>query len=86
MALRFSTLAIGALLASAAAQHVLLPFSQRSDVPGLSARASEQTSLKSAEYTYLVEVEVGTPAQKLTLLVSPTTVDTWVPDSITIEC
>jgi hypothetical protein len=86
MALRFSTLAIGALLASAAAQHVLLPFSQRSDVPGLAARASEQTPLKSAEYTYLVEVEVGTPAQQVTLLISPTTGDTWVPDTNTIEC
>lgn len=86
MALRFSTLAIGALLASAAAQHVLLPFAQRSDIPTLSARASEQVSLKSAEYAYVVDVEVGTPAQQLSLLISSTTGHTWVPDTNTIEC
>ena len=68
------------------AQHVLLPFSQHNDIPGLSPRTSEQATLKSSEYAYLVEASVGTPAQKLSLVISPSTGHTWVPDANTYEC
>jgi hypothetical protein len=71
---------------TAATQHVLLPFSKHHDTPKLSARASEQTSLKSAQYAYLVDVSVGTPAQKLSLQISTSTADTWVPDANTVAC
>lgn len=84
---RLSNLAICALGATAAAAHVLLPFSHRSQHPQLSARAaSEQISLKSAEFAYVVDVTVGTPPQKLSLIVSSSTGDTWVPDANTDSC
>ncbi|KAK4150869.1 aspartic peptidase domain-containing protein [Chaetomidium leptoderma] len=86
---RFSTLALCAALGAAtaaAAQHVLLPFSQRNDAATLAVRASEQAALKSSEYAYVVDVAVGTPAQKLSLLISPSTGDTWVPDANTVQC
>ncbi|KAL2170724.1 hypothetical protein VTG60DRAFT_4472 [Thermothelomyces hinnuleus] len=83
-----SLLVIGMLSAAAvSAQHVLLPFSQHKDVV-LSARASsERGALKSsAGYAYVVDATVGTPPQNLSLLISTTTGDTWVPDANTREC
>ncbi len=74
------------MLGATAAQHVLLPFSQHNDIPSLSPRASEQATLKSSEYAYLVEASVGTPAQKLSLVISPSSGHTWVPDANTYEC
>ncbi len=71
---------------SIVAQHVLLPFSQHHDLPGLSPRASEQATLKSSEYAYLVDASVGTPAQNLSLVISPSSGHTWVPDANTFEC
>lgn len=88
---RLSTVAICILGAStAAAQHLLLPFSQHSNIPAaskLSARASSDAiGLSSSQYAYVVNVSVGTPAQKLSLLISPSTGDTWVPDANTLDC
>ncbi len=71
---------------AAAAQHVLLPFSRHDDIP-IGRRASEQqATVKSSQYAYLVDVEVGTPPQKLSLALSPATGDTWLPDANTPEC
>ncbi|KAL2148039.1 hypothetical protein VTI28DRAFT_95 [Corynascus sepedonium] len=84
---RLSLLAIGILSATAtSAQHVLLPFSQREDV-SLSARASEEGTLKSASgFAYVIDATVGTPSQKVSLLLSTSSGDTWVPDANTVEC
>ncbi|KAK4246924.1 aspartic peptidase domain-containing protein [Corynascus novoguineensis] len=84
---RLSLLAIGILSATAAsAQHVLLPFSQHEDI-SLSARASEEGTLKSASgYAYVIDATVGTPPQKVSLLLSTSSGDTWVPDANTMEC
>ncbi|KAH6635781.1 aspartic peptidase domain-containing protein [Chaetomium tenue] len=85
---RLSMLAIGALAATTAtAQHVLLPFSQHtsSDI-NLSARGSKQTTLTSSEYAYVIDATVGTPPQKVSLLISTSVGDTWVPDANTREC
>lgn len=71
---------------AAVAQHVLLPFSQHRDIAALSSRGSEQATLKAAEYAYLVDVSVGTPAQKMSLLISTSTGHSWVPDANTPEC
>jgi hypothetical protein len=84
---RLSLLAIGALTATTAAQHVLLPFSQHnSNDVNLSARGSKQTTLTSSEYAYVVDATVGTPPQKVSLLISTSVGDTWVPDANTVEC
>ncbi|AEO68614.1 uncharacterized protein THITE_2118191 [Thermothielavioides terrestris NRRL 8126] len=76
--------------ATAAAQHVLLPFVRHGGVaaaPGLSPRAaSEQVGLVSSEYAFLADVSVGTPPQNLSLVISPSAGDTWVPDANTVEC
>lgn len=76
--------------ATAASRHVFLPFSYHSDVPGpeLTARtSSEHTGLSAvAGYAWAVNVTVGTPGQPLSLLVSPSVGDTWVPDAETSEC
>lgn len=83
-----STLAVGLIGAATAAAHVLLPFSNpHGRVSNLSPRVdSEQLSLKSAEYPYLIDVSVGTPPQKLSLVVSPSSGLTWVPDASTTTC
>ncbi|KAK4097616.1 acid protease [Parathielavia hyrcaniae] len=84
---RLSTLAVCLLGATtAAAQHVLLPFTHHRDSSQLWARALEQTGLKSADYAYVVDVSVGTPAQSLSLLISPSTGASWVPDANTRYC
>ncbi|KAL2150499.1 hypothetical protein VTH82DRAFT_7062 [Thermothelomyces myriococcoides] len=84
---RPALLAIGMISAAAvSAQHVLLPFSQHRDI-ALSARASERGTLKSnAGYAYVIDAAVGTPPQNLSLLISTTAGDTWVPDANTREC
>ncbi|KAK0661687.1 aspartic peptidase domain-containing protein [Cercophora samala] len=90
---RLSTVAVSLLAASATTTaHVLLPFSQHPerDVNShqLSARndGTTQLSLTSDSYAYLVEAEVGTPAQKMKLLVSPNTGHSWVMSSSSSAC
>ncbi|KAK0747339.1 aspartic peptidase domain-containing protein [Apiosordaria backusii] len=87
---RLSTFAVSLLAASATTvAHVLLPFSQhhgRED--RLSARndGTAQLSLTSDSYAYVVNAEVGTPAQKVKLLVSPNAGDSWVISSEASQC
>ncbi|GAB1319854.1 hypothetical protein MFIFM68171_10064 [Madurella fahalii] len=87
---RLSAISICIFGATTAAAHVLLPFSHRTGIPGpkLTVRASsEQTALTSrAGYAWVVDATVGTPGQRLSLLVSPSVGDTWVPDARTVEC
>ncbi|KAJ4294966.1 hypothetical protein N0V88_005206 [Collariella sp. IMI 366227] len=83
-----SALCLVLWLANVTAQHVLLPFSQHDDrtVPKLAARGTEQISLESSDYAYVVDATVGTPGQKLSLLISSSSADTWVPDANTRYC
>lgn len=87
---RLSAIAICVSGATTAAAHVLLPFSRRSDIPSpkLTARASsEQTALTSSTgYAWVVDATVGTPGQRLSLLVSSSVSDTWVPDADSAGC
>ncbi|KAK4202143.1 aspartic peptidase domain-containing protein [Triangularia verruculosa] len=90
---RLSTFAISLLAASATTvAHVLLPFSQHrqrgDDGHQISARSNgaTQLSLTSDSYAYVVDAEVGTPAQKVKLLVSPSSGDSWVINSEATQC
>ncbi|KAK4180197.1 aspartic peptidase domain-containing protein [Triangularia setosa] len=90
---RLSTLAVSLVAASATTiAHVLLPFSQHHERNDnghhLSARedGTTQLSLTSDSFAYVVNAEVGTPAQKVKLLVSPNAGDSWVMSSEASEC
>ncbi|KXX81868.1 Aspartic proteinase yapsin-3 [Madurella mycetomatis] len=87
---RLSATVICVLGATTTAAHVLLPFSRRSDIPDpkLTTRASsEQTALTSrGGYAWVVDATVGTPGQRLSLLVSPSAGDTWVPNAEAVGC
>ncbi|KAL1843530.1 hypothetical protein VTJ49DRAFT_1123 [Mycothermus thermophilus] len=82
----FLALATAACVLRAAAQHVLLPFSQHRDVQGIAARASAQATTGAVLYPYAVNVSVGDPPQQLSLLISPSSGHTWVPDAYTLYC
>ncbi|KAK0726761.1 aspartic peptidase domain-containing protein, partial [Lasiosphaeria miniovina] len=80
--------------ATTAAAHVLLPFKLHIGVPlpkltgGLTSRdtASTQTSLIGGELAFMVNATVGTPGQQISLIVSPSASDTWVPDATSSDC
>ncbi|VBB86122.1 Putative aspartic protease [Podospora comata] len=87
---RLSTLAVSLLAVSATTTaHVLLPFAQHHERGHqLSARNDDTTqlSLVTETYAYAVEAEVGTPAQKMKMLVSPNTGHSWVISSSSSNC
>ncbi|KAK3681785.1 aspartic peptidase domain-containing protein [Podospora appendiculata] len=73
-----------------AASHVLLPFSRhvdttRHDPSRVSARdsssSSETVSVVASDFTFVVNATVGTPGQPVLLKISPSAIDTWVPDA-----
>ncbi|KAK3331605.1 aspartic peptidase domain-containing protein [Cercophora scortea] len=72
-----------------AASHVLLPFSRHVDTTSgpsrVSARdssgGSEAVSVVANEFTFVVNATVGTPGQPVLLKISPSAIDTWVPDA-----
>ncbi|KAL2270607.1 hypothetical protein VTJ83DRAFT_2791 [Remersonia thermophila] len=84
--MRLSALATAACVLRAAAQHVLLPFSQHRDAQGIAARASLQATIGAPIYPYAINVSIGDPPQPLSLLISPSASHTWVPDANTAEC
>lgn len=45
-----------------------------------------QAKLWWAEWTYVVNATVGTPGQPVSLIISPSASDTWVPDAHSYEC
>ncbi|KAL2123554.1 hypothetical protein VTJ04DRAFT_4009 [Mycothermus thermophilus] len=84
--LRSSALVAVACVLQAAAQHVRLPFAQHHPPKAIDARASVEAAFGAPVYPYAINVTVGEPPQKLSLVISPSTGHTWVPDANTFEC
>ncbi|KAH8901872.1 acid protease, partial [Coniochaeta sp. PMI_546] len=69
--------------------HLHLPFSRQiRDVSnGLFGRDSNPSlSLWGGDYAYVVNASVGTPGQSVSLVISPSLSDTWVPDKSSSYC
>ncbi|EAA28484.1 acid protease [Neurospora crassa] len=72
-------------VASAADGYVYLPFS-RPEVKDLNLGMNGSRTLSDFVVPYLVQAQVGTPPQNFSLLISPTSTDTWVVDATTSPC
>lgn len=88
---RFSTFAsFGIWLIPVLVQaQVHLPFSRQArDLSNvLVGRGSNPSlSLSGSDYIYVVNATVGTPGQKVELVISPSVSDTWVPDATSTYC
>lgn len=86
---RLSTLALCVLgVTSAAAAHVLVPFSRHSEhsTHGSHHSSHHHDAPAAPGFAYVVNVTVGTPGQELFLAISPLAGDTWVPNAETGEC
>ncbi|KAJ9160658.1 Acid protease [Coniochaeta hoffmannii] len=88
---RFSTfafLSVG-LVSILAQAHVHLPFSRQvRDLSSVLVGRDSNPSLPlwGRDYVYVVNATVGTPGQKVALVLSPSTADTWVPDAASPYC
>ncbi|KAL0473322.1 aspartic peptidase domain-containing protein [Neurospora intermedia] len=72
-------------VASAADGYVHLPFS-RPELKDLVLGKNGSRTLSDFVVPYLVQAQVGTPPQNFSLLISPTSTDTWVVDATTSPC
>ncbi|KAJ4404116.1 hypothetical protein N0V85_004937 [Neurospora sp. IMI 360204] len=72
-------------IASATDGYVHLPFS-RPQLKDLDLRQNGSRTLSDFVVPYLVQAQVGTPPQNFSLLISPTSTDTWVVDATTEYC
>lgn len=72
-------------VASAADGYVHLPFS-RPELKDLDLGKNGSGTLSDFVVPYLVQAQVGTPPQNFSLLISPTSTDTWVVDATTSRC
>ncbi|KAH7631614.1 aspartic peptidase domain-containing protein [Sordaria sp. MPI-SDFR-AT-0083] len=72
-------------VASAADGYVHLPFS-RPQLKDLDLGNNGSRTLSDYVVPYLVQAQVGTPPQDFSLLISPTSTDTWVVDATTEYC
>ncbi|KAK3340627.1 aspartic peptidase domain-containing protein [Neurospora tetraspora] len=72
-------------MASAADGYVHLPFS-RPQLKDLDLGKNGSRTLSDFVVPYLVQAQVGTPPQNFSLLISPTSTDTWVVDATTEYC
>ncbi|KAK3940189.1 aspartic peptidase domain-containing protein [Diplogelasinospora grovesii] len=86
-----SLLCLVAAVVDIASAQVLLPFSRQSAHslvagPNSKRASSDEVSLASSDYVYVVNATVGTPGQAVSLIISPSTADTWVPDANSEYC
>ncbi|KAK1774622.1 aspartic peptidase domain-containing protein [Copromyces sp. CBS 386.78] len=72
-------------VASAADGYVHLPFS-RPQLMDLDLGQNGSRTLSDFVVPYLVKAQVGTPPQDFSLLISPTSTDTWLVDATTEYC
>lgn len=72
-------------VARAADGYIHLPFS-RPQQQDLTLGTLGSRRLSDFIVPYLVKAQVGTPPQDISLLISPTSTDTWVPNAITEIC
>lgn len=69
-------------IANAASGHVYIPFSS----PELDLVQDGSRTISDFFVPYLIQVRVGTPPQRVSLLISPSMTDTWVPDGTSSYC
>ncbi|KAK3391831.1 aspartic peptidase domain-containing protein [Sordaria brevicollis] len=69
-------------IANAASGHVKIPFSS----PELDLVPDSSRTVSDFLVPYIIEVQVGTPLQKVSLLISTSMTDTWVPDGTSSLC
>ncbi len=80
-------LLLSASLAGAVCAHVHIPFSRHDTaLPQVMRRDSAQVSLHASEYVYVANISVGTPGQEISVVISPNSADTWVPDATSSKC
>ncbi|KAK1756481.1 aspartic peptidase domain-containing protein [Echria macrotheca] len=72
-----------ALWAAGAVSYVLLPFTTQplSAIEGLSRRDPYQEPLLGMGHVYIVSVAVGTPPQRISIRLSPSTSYSWIPSA-----
>lgn len=66
--------------------HVQFEFGRRSGGARLVGRDSESAAISGGDFAFVVNATVGTPGQEVSLLLSPSVADTWVPDATASEC
>lgn len=83
---RFNLLSFSTLVSLADAL-VQLEFSrQTGSLAKLASRDSTSAPISQGGIAWVVNATVGTPGQPLSLLISPSAPDTWVPDATSSYC
>ena len=59
---------------------------QAGSLAELAGRDSASASLVKSDFLWVVNATVGTPGQQVSLLISPSVADTWVPDATSSYC
>ncbi|KAK0712337.1 aspartic peptidase domain-containing protein [Apiosordaria backusii] len=74
------------LFATATSAHLLVPFTRERNIARALDTRSPSVPLAASGHVFVVNVTAGTPAQQLSLLLSPSSPHTWLPDAEAMPC